>query len=172
MPEKMFIPLQSLISCFLKPRHEQASGSGYNWGSLAVCPKGSPLCWATATVAQAWGGSSVLNLPCAKDQVNENWAQVRYLADFTAGYEGDSLAHFFHCFFLLSFSSSVLGLEPSHDPWCLASGPNEAQALMSHCKNSARDTAIGKKWICSDSERSTLCRVWSIAEGSNGMWCG
>ena len=27
---------------------------------------------------------------------------------------------------------------------------------MSHCKNSVRDTAIGKKWICSDLQRSTL----------------
>ena len=36
---------------------------------------------------------------------------------------------------------------------------------MSHCKNSVRDTEIGKRWICSDSERSTLCRVWAMAEG-------
>ena len=28
--------------------------------------------------------------------------------------------------------------------------------LMSHCKNSLRDTVIGKKWICSDLERGTL----------------
>ena len=35
------------------------------------------------------------------------WAQVRYSADFPAGYEGDSLAHFSHCFFLPSFSSSL-----------------------------------------------------------------
>ena len=36
--------------------------------------------------------------------------------------------------------------------------------LMYHCKNSVRDTVIGKRWICSDSERSTLHRVWAIAE--------
>ena len=28
-----------------------------------------------------------------------------------------------------------------------------------------RDTAIVKRWICSDIERSTLCRVRAIAEG-------
>ena len=80
-------------------------------------------------VAQMGGGSSVLNILCAKDQANENEAQVRYLADFPVGYEGDSSAHFPHCFFLPSFSSSIQGLEPGQNPWCLASGPNEAQAL-------------------------------------------
>ena len=69
------------------------------------------------------------------------WARVRYLADFLAGYEGDPLAHFPQCFFLLSFSS-FLGLEPGQNPGCLASGPNEAQALLSHCKNSVRDKVI------------------------------
>ena len=73
--------------------------------------------------------------------------QVKYLANFLEGYEGDSLARFSHCFFLLSFSS-FLGLEPSQNPGCLASGPNEAQALMSHCKNSVRDKAISKRWVC------------------------
>ena len=29
-----------------------------------------------------------------------------------------------------------------------------------------RDTAIGKRWICLDSERSTLHRVWAITEES------
>ena len=38
------------------------------------------------------GDSSVLNLLFAKDQANENWAQVRYLADFQAIYEMDSSA--------------------------------------------------------------------------------
>ena len=37
---------------------------------------------------------------------------------------------------------------------------------MSHCKNSVRDTAIGKRWICSDSERNTFHRVWAITEES------
>ena len=37
---------------------------------------------------------------------------------------------------------------------------------MSHCKNSVRDIAIGKRWIFSDSERTTLHRVWAITEES------
>ena len=28
-----------------------------------------------------------------------------------------------------------------------------------------RDKVIGKKWVYSDSEKSTLHRVWAIAEG-------
>ena len=48
--------------------------------------------------------------------------------------------------------------------------------LMSHRrKNSLRDKLIGKKWIYSDSERSTLHRVWAIAEGEcrgPEMWHG
>ena len=49
--------------------------------------------------------------------------------------------------------------------------------LMSHRrKNSVRDKVIGKKWIYSDTERSThtaQTRVWAIAEGkcSHKMWC-
>ena len=66
---------------------------------------------------------------------------------FPAGYEGDFLTCFFHCFSLPSFSS-LPGLEPDQIPWYLASGPNEAQALMSHCKNSVINKAIGKRWIC------------------------
>ena len=29
-----------------------------------------------------------------------------------------------------------------------------------------RDTVIGKRWICSDLERSTLHRVWNITKAS------
>ena len=53
-------------------------------------------------------------------------------------------------------SSSLLGREPSQNPWCLILGPNEAQALdVSLQKNSVRDTAMCKRWICSDLESST-----------------
>ena len=47
--------------------------------------------------------------------------------------------------------------------------------LMSHCrKNSVRDKVIGKKWIYSDMESSTLQTVWAVAEGKLGheIWCG
>ena len=52
---------------------------------------------------------------------------------------------------------------------------------MSYYKNSIRNTAIGKRGICLDLERSTLCRVWAIAEGKglghglrpwNVVWVG
>ena len=38
--------------------------------------KGSTICWAPVAVAQAGGGSSVLNLICAKDQANEKMKTV------------------------------------------------------------------------------------------------
>ena len=47
--------------------------------------------------------------------------------------------------------------------------------LMSHCrKNSVRDKVIGKRWIYSDMESSTLQTVWAVAEGKLGheIWCG
>ena len=110
MPNKILIPLQSLIFCFPEaPENRQAAVGpieGLWRGYSLVCPKGA-ICWAPVVVTQASGGSSVLNLLCAKDQANENWAQVRYLADFPAGYEGDSLARFSHSFFLLVFISSL-----------------------------------------------------------------
>ena len=53
-------------------------------------------------------------------------------------------------------------------------GPNEAQVLdVSLQKNSVRD--IGKRYICLESERSTVHRVCAIAEGvcsGHEMWCG
>ena len=70
---------------------------------------------------------------------------------------------------------SLLGLNLSQNTGCLASTPNESQVLMSHYKNSVREKAMGKKWICYDSERKALFRVWAIAKGkgsSQGMWPG
>ena len=146
MPNKILIPLQSLIPCFLKPPMNRwaAVGTieGLSRGYSLVCPKGT-ICWAPVAVTQASGGPSVLTLLCAKDQANENCehqSDFRYLAEFSAGYEGDSLARFSHCFFLLSFSSLSRDLSPAKT--------HEAQAVMSHCKNSVRDKAISKRWIC------------------------
>ena len=43
---------------------------------------------------------------------------------------------------------------------------------MCHCKHSVRDTAIGNRWIYSDSEKSTCQRVWAIAEETEvGVEC-
>ena len=77
-------------------------------GYPSACPEGSTILCALVAVTQAGGGSSVLNL-CAKDQANEN-------CKHRSGYEGESLAHFPHCFFIPSFSSSLQGLEPSQNP--------------------------------------------------------
>ena len=44
---------------------------------------------------------------------------------------------------------------------------------MFHCKNPVTDTAIGKRWICSESEKSTCHKVWAIAEKTEvAMECG
>ena len=75
MANKILIPLQSLISCFLElPVNEQHwvqlrdSGRGYS----PVCPKASTIGSALVAVVQVGGVSSALNLLCAKDQANEN----------------------------------------------------------------------------------------------------
>ena len=89
----------------------------------------------------------------------------------------------------------MLGLEPSQNPawdldphgWDLNPAKTHSawfqdlmklRPLMTHGrKNSVRDKVIGKKWIYSDTERSThtaQTRVWAIAEGecSHKMWQG
>ena len=71
-----------------------------------------------------------------------------------------------HCFFLPSFSFSLSEFEPSQNPQCLASGPNEAQALDGSLQKFSERHTIGKRWICADSERSTDHRTWAITEGS------
>ena len=95
----------------------------------------------------------------------------------------------------LNPAKTVLGIEPmwlwlkpsENPPWDLNPcgwGSNPAKPhstwfqdlmklsyLMSHHrKNSVRDKVTGKKWIYSDSERSTLHRqVWAITEGECGL---
>ena len=75
MPNKILIPLLSLVSCFLEsPVNKQAAVGatvGLWRGYSSVCPKGI-ICWAPVAVTQAGGGSSVLTLLCAKNQANEN----------------------------------------------------------------------------------------------------
>ena len=58
-------------------------------GYSPVCYKGCTVLCALVAVAQAGGGSSVLNLLCAKDQANEN-CEHRSGIIYLAGYEGDS----------------------------------------------------------------------------------
>ena len=69
----------------------------------------------------------------------------------------------------LGFEPMWLGLKPSQNPRYLVSGPNEARVLnVSLQKNSVRDKVIGKKWIYLDTERSTVHRVWAMAEDECG----
>ena len=62
-----------------------------------------------------------------------------------------------------------LSLAKTHSVWL--QDLMKLRLLMSHCKNSVRDS-IGKRWICADSERSTLHRVWAITgeQPWNVMW--
>ena len=75
MPSKILIPLQ-FLSFFLEPPENRWVAVGATeglWQAYSlVRPKGSPICWALVAGTQAGGGSSFLNLLCAKDQVNEN----------------------------------------------------------------------------------------------------
>ena len=76
MPCEILIPLQSLLSCFLKPpanRQEAVGAIEELWGVYSsVCPKDT-ICGVPVAVIQAGGGSSVLTLLCAKNQTNENY---------------------------------------------------------------------------------------------------
>ena len=69
MANKILIPLQSLVSYFFEP----PSKRGATVGTIEGLWQGL-----LSTIAQAGGGSSVLNL-CAKDQANENcehWSDI------------------------------------------------------------------------------------------------
>ena len=76
MTNKMFISLQSLISCFLQPPVNRRAAEGQNeghWqGYSPVYPGGSTIHCALVAAAQVDEYSSVLNLLCARDQANEN----------------------------------------------------------------------------------------------------
>ena len=60
--------------------------------------------------------------------------------------------------------SQDLSLAKTHDAWL--QNIMKLRFLMSHCKNSVGDTVIGKRWICSDSERSTLCGCGPLQRAS------
>ena len=76
MANKILIPLQAPVACLLEHpanRRVEVGAIEELWrGYSPVCYKGSTVLCALVAVAQAGGGSSVLNLLCAKDQANEN----------------------------------------------------------------------------------------------------
>ena len=88
MPKEILIPLQSLVSCSLKPPANRRAAGGTTeglWrGCSSACPKGS-ICWAPVAVTQASGGSSVLSLLCAKDQTNEIVSTGQIFSTFSRG---------------------------------------------------------------------------------------
>ena len=76
MANTILISLQSLISCFFETPMDRwaavGATEGFWRGYSPVCPEGSIIFCALVAVAQAGGGSSVLNFLCAKDHANEN----------------------------------------------------------------------------------------------------
>ena len=120
------------------------------------------------------GGSSVLNLLCTKDQASENCEHRSGIWQIFRQVVKGIPRHVFPTAFSSGASAPLswdLNRTKTHGAWL-----QELMTLRlrtSHWKkNSVRDTVIGKRWICSDSERSTLHRVWGLAEGewgSHGM---
>ena len=88
-------------------------------GASPARPEASTILCTLVAAAQVGGGSSVLNLLCAKDQANENRAQVRYLAGFPAGYEGIPSHVFPTVFSSLPLAPLSWDLSPTktHDAW-------------------------------------------------------
>ena len=76
MANKILIPLQPLISCFLKPlwtgKRQWVQLRDVGKGYSPVCPEGSTTLCILVAVAQVGESSSVINLLCAKDQPNGN----------------------------------------------------------------------------------------------------
>ena len=112
MPNKILIPLQSLISFFL----EHPENSGCNWGTLERLHFGMSqrdcLLGPSSCYPGVWEFFCPYSSLCQESGQWKLWAAVRYLANFLTGYDGDSLTRFSHCFFLLSFSS-LPELKPS-----------------------------------------------------------
>ena len=76
MANKILIPLQAPVACLLEHpanRRVEVGAIEELWrGYSPVWPGGCTIHGALVAVAQAAGGSSGLNLLCAKDQANEN----------------------------------------------------------------------------------------------------
>ena len=114
MANKILIPLQSLISCFLEPPANRPMAVGaieWLWrGYSPVCPKGSIILCALVAVAQVGGGSSVLNLLCAKDQANEN---CEHRSGIFSRFSSRLWRGFLSTFFPLLFPPVLQFLSPS-----------------------------------------------------------
>ena len=87
-----------------------------------------------------WGFSCPYSSLCQELGQWKLWAPVRYLANFPADYEGDSLV-----FFPTAFSSFLSALSPGTQA---RPKPRMPGSGWSYCKNSVRDKAISGSWIC------------------------
>ena len=114
------------------------------------------------------GGSSVLNLLCTKDQASENCEHRSGIWQIFRQVVKGIPRHVFPTAFSSGASAPLswdLNQTKTHGAWL-----QELMTLRlrtSHWKkNSVRDTVIGKRWICSDSERSTLCGCGPLQRAS------
>ena len=83
------MPLQSLVSYFLEPppppnRWVAVGATEGLWkGASPARPEASTILCTLVAAAQVGGGSSVLNLLCAKDQANENCEHSQVFSRFS-----------------------------------------------------------------------------------------
>ena len=114
MANKILIPLQSLISCFLEPpaNRPMAVGAieGLWKGYSPVCLKGSIILCALVAIAQVGEGSSVLNLLCAEDQADEN---CEHRSGIFSRFSSRLWRGFLSTFFSLLFPPILQFLSPS-----------------------------------------------------------
>ena len=150
LPNKILIPLQSLISCFLEP----LGTGGRQWAQLRDSERllfgmsqRHYLLGPNSCYPSWWGFFCPYSSLC---QESDQW-KLSIGQEFSR-FSGRLWRGFLGTFSLLLFPSvlqlSLPGLEHGQNPGCLALGPNEAQALMSYYKNSLRDKVISKRWIC------------------------
>ena len=147
MPNEILTPLQSLISCFLTPpqtgeRHwAQLRESGE---ATAHVPKVLPA-EPQQLLHKLMGVLLSLLFSVPRIRPVKTVSTGHKFNRFSSRLWRGSLVTFFPLVFLPVLQLSLPRLKPDQIPGCLASGPDEAQALMSHCKNSVRDKAIGKR---------------------------
>ena len=138
-----------------------------------MCPKGSTICCALVAVAQVSSGFF-----CPQSSSCQGSGQWKLsTGQVFIRFSGRLWRGFLSTFFPLLFPPFLQLLSPGTWVWPkpmeLASEPDEPQALMSYFQNSVRDTVIGKSWICLNSERGTLHKVWAVTEESVvAMECG
>ena len=150
MPNKISVPLQSLISCFIEypVKRWVAVGATEGWWQGLLFSGSQSLHYLlgpSSCYPSRWGVllSLIFFLPMIRPM--KTVSTVQAFSRFSGRLWRGFLSTFSPMLFLLSFSSSLPGLEPSQNLRGLASGPNEVQAPMSHCKNSVRDMGIGKR---------------------------